>query len=233
MTTEKKNIKNIKNIILIDNNLKFKDNFCDYTNDNTLPILYSYNTKRNDLLNELNKYFLDSTIDRLCIVFSDPASDNSKTFIENDTFFTINDIQSPKDIFFNLINSNTYIDHDVYNYDASEGYSDNLFFIINLIKKFNIKNIDFLAPNSLKYYHWKKFYSILIKETNVTVGASLDNSGKLFFNCSFIDESSLTNTKKIYFNLDLFTDNYHEYLEHTVINTNGSNIYLKQDRVPG
>ena len=103
MTTDKKNIKNIKNIILIDNNLKFKDNFCDYTNHNTLPILYSYNTKRNDLLNELNKYFLDSTIERLCIVFSDPASDNSKTFIENDTFFTINDIQPPKDIFFNLI----------------------------------------------------------------------------------------------------------------------------------
>jgi DNA-binding beta-propeller fold protein YncE len=77
--------------------------------------------------------------------------------------------------------------------------SENSQFIINLIKEFNIKNIDFLACDTLNYDNWNNFYKQLSLETGVIVGASNDKTGNIKFGGDWILESTSQDIELVYF----------------------------------
>jgi len=79
-------------------------------------------------------------------------------------------------------------------------------FVIDLIKKFNIKNIDFLVCNGLGYSDWVKYFDIITKETQVVVGASNDLTGNIKYGGDWILESTNEDIKNIYW--DELVSNY-------------------------
>ena len=72
--------------------------------------------------------------------------------------------------------------------------------ITNIIKKFKIANIDFLACDTLNSQLWKNFYSMLHNATNVIVGASNDKTGNIKYGGDWIMESTSEDISTIYFN---------------------------------
>jgi hypothetical protein len=88
-------------------------------------------------------------------------------------------------------------------------YSENLQFLIDAIKEFNLKNIDFLACNTLNYSNWKNNYEILTKETGVTVGASDDPTGNIKYGGDWIMENTNEDIENIYFKSNI---QYYKYL---------------------
>jgi alpha-tubulin suppressor-like RCC1 family protein len=93
-------------------------------------------------------------------------------------------------------------------------YNENTIFIINIIKNFNIKNIDFLTCNTLSFPNWVTFYNILMMETDVIVTASNNNNGTII-NCNNYEEISI---ELIYFN----NIKYYKYL----LDFNHNNIFI-------
>ena len=86
----------------------------------------------------------------------------------------------------------------------------NFDFIKKVIANFNIKNIDFLGCNTLKYSSWTDYYNKLNSETGITVGASNDNTGNIKYGGDWVLESTGNDVKLTYWtNL---IDNYSELL---------------------
>ena len=83
------NLLNIRNIILIDKTIENPELFFSSNNNETLPIYYDYYTDRDKLLDYLEKEF--SNIDRIAFIF-DNSMMNNKYFLNNELFFTENDI---------------------------------------------------------------------------------------------------------------------------------------------
>ena len=150
------NTSNVKNLLLIDSIVSESQLFFDSSNTNTFPIIYSNNSNRDDFIKLLEDKFSNG-LERIAFVFHDNIKDG-KEFLNQELFFLEYDIQEN-------INS----------------YSANTQLLIDVTKKYGIKNIDFLACNSLNYQNWIKFYDILSKETGVIVGASNDKTGNLNF----------------------------------------------------
>jgi len=73
-------------------------------------------------------------------------------------------------------------------------------FIVELIKKFKVANIDFLACNTLQSQEWKNYYSALQRDTSVIVGASDDKTGNIKYGGDWVMESTHEDIKTIYFN---------------------------------
>ena len=125
---------NIKNIMLIDAAVSTKQIFVDSANTNTFPIIYSYSSDPNELLELLQSKF--THINRVSFVFHDPVNKN-KAFLDEKPFFTNDDLILGQSVF-----------------------SENVSFLKSLINQFSISNIDFLACNSLLYENWKTFYDV-------------------------------------------------------------------------
>jgi len=83
--------------------------------------------------------------------------------------------------------------------------------IINLLNKFNIKNIDYLGCNTLNYDEWKIYYNEIELKTNVIVGASDDKTGKLKYGGDWEMETTNENIKEKYFNSEI--ENYSYLLD--------------------
>jgi len=196
----------ITNILLIDCNVNQSNIFFQNVNSNTFPIIYSYYSNRDDLLKLLTDKFIN--LSRLSIVTHDSGIKNGKKFLNNELFFTNTD----------LINNVSV-------------YSENIIFIIDIIKKFNIKNFDYLACNTLLYDNWKSYYSILNKETSVIIGASNDSTGNIKYGGDWILESTNMDIEYIYFTNGI--ENYYETLSTLTIQSNGGTIYIKQDFING
>ena len=102
--------------------------------------------------------------------------------------------------------------------------------MIDLIKEFNIKHVDFLACNSLQYDNWNKYYDILKTNTGVIVGASNDETGNIKYGGDWVMENTSEDVKNIYFNVNI--ENYTSTLITTVaINSalsSNNYIYIKQ-----
>jgi len=111
-----------------------------------------------------------TNINRIGLCFT--SSDRSKPFLDRKPFF-------PSDII--------------------QPYSDNILLIINIIKKYNIKNIDYLACDTLNYPSWVNYYKIISEETNVVVGASSDKTGNIKYGGDWVMESDNVNIEGIYF----------------------------------
>jgi hypothetical protein len=141
----------LKNVLFIDNYVKDLETFVNSVNIFTFPIIYSRNSTKKEILELLQTKF--TSIERIAIVFIS-SLDNTKLFIDNQPFF--------------IEEEHTF-----------SPYSENVEFLLSILKEFQVKNIDFLACNTLNFPNWNKYYKILTQETGVVVGASNDLTGNL------------------------------------------------------
>jgi len=184
---ENTQINQFNNVLLIDNSIQSYDTFINAVNSDTFPITYSTNSTKIELHNLLKKIF--NKINRIGLVFTS-SEDKPKYFLDNKTLF---------------INNET------------ETYSENLQFIINIIKEFNVQNIDFLACNTLLYQNYNDYYQILTLNTQIIVGASNDKTGNIKYGGDWVLESTNQDIQNIYFNNDI---QYYNYLFDTNITIN-------------
>lgn len=168
---------NFTNILLIDNSVRNYQMFVDSVNSSTFPIVYSKNSSSLELLDLLQNNF--TTINRIGLCFNLQLK-LPTFFLDNQLFFT-NEEYLP--------------------------YSSNVQFIINIIKNFNIKNIDYLGCNTLNYSEWSNYYSIIMNETSVIVGASNDKTGNILYGGDWVMESTKEDIEFVYFttNIEYYT----------------------------
>jgi hypothetical protein len=190
----------ITNLLLIDSIVSECQLFFDSANSTTFPIIYSYNSNRDDFIQLLSDKFKKG-LDRISFVFHDNIQ-NGKSFLNQELLFSDSDISN-----------------------NASSFSPNTQLLIDTIKKFNIKNIDFLACNSLNYPNWTKFYDLLTKQTNVIVGASNDKTGNLNYGGDWVMENTNENIVNTYFTSAI--QSYSSTLA-TTISQNGGIIYIQQ-----
>ena len=131
----------IKNIILIDSNVQEYNIFSNSVNNQTLSIVYSQSSNRDELLGFIQSNF--KSIERVGLVFND-ANIDSKLFLNKELFYTKSDLELNQTVF-----------------------SSNMIFLIELIRNFQVTNIDFLVCGGLQYDSWRQYFNILNKETEV------------------------------------------------------------------
>jgi hypothetical protein len=184
---------NIKNLLLIDSIVSESQLFYDSSNSNTFPVIYSNNSNRADFIQLLENKFVNG-LERIAFVFHDNIK-NGKAFLNQELFFLED---------FNSFSPNTQL-------------------LIDIIKKFGVKNVDFLACNSLNYPNWVNFYNLLANETGVIVGASNDKTGNLKHGGNWVMENTNENVVSTYFNSNINT--YASTLASTITN-NGGTIFI-------
>jgi len=180
----------ITNVLLIDSHVKDYQTFVDSVNSNTFPIVYSIHSSKTELLPLLQTKF--THISRIGIVFTSNLG-NTQMFLDRKPLFATNET-----------------DHS----------SENLQFIVNVIKEFSVKNIDFLACNTLNYPNWVNYYQLLTQQTGVVVGASNDKTGNITYGGDWVMESTLQDIENVYFTKSI---EYYTYLldANFWANTNG------------
>ena len=166
-------------LLLIDSSVKNYEVFVNSVNSTTFPIVYSSSSSPTDLLALLNNSDFSQNLNRIGIVFT--SNGERKPFIGYKPFF-------PSDIV--------------------EPYSDNILLIINIIKQFNIKNIDYLACNTLNHPSWVNYYKIISDMTGVIVGASNDETGNIKYGGDWVMESDGINIEEIYFTSNIKSYQY-------------------------
>ena len=190
-----KNDLSYTNILLIDKDVNDYQIFYNSVNYKTFPIVYSsYRSTKTEILNLIKSKFTGFCINRIAFCF-ESSSENTKLFLDNDPFFTSND----------LLNGVTT-------------YSSNVEFIISLIHEFKIKNIDFIACNTLNYPNWVNYYNILSNKTNVIIGASNDKTGNIKYGGDWTMENTKQNIEFIYFTKSI---EFYKYL----LDTSPTKIY--------
>ena len=170
------------NILLIDNQTASYQTFVDSANSSTFPIVYSIQSSKTELLTLLQKMF--TSISRIAICFASFKEKNI-IFMDSKPLF-LNNEQTP--------------------------YSENLEFIISIIKEFSVKNIDYLACNTLNYTNWNNYYQKLSENTGVIVGASNDKTGNIKYGGNWIMESTSEDIELVYFTKNI---EYYQYLLDT------------------
>lgn len=178
------------NILLIDDSVQDYQTIVDSVNSNTMAIIYSYLSTKEDLSNVLSNF---TNISRVAFVFSSNSNNCPVMFLDNQPLFS----------FDNLIIDNN---------------SENLLFLINIFQKYNVKNVDYLACNTLNYSQWNDYYTILKniivkdsenQETTVIIGASNDTTGNIKYGGDWILENTSEDIENMYFTQNI---NYYEYL---------------------
>lgn len=178
------------NVLFINDNIPDYQNVVDSVNSTTLPIVYSCNSTRTEIIDILDKY----NIKRIGF-FNDSSS---LTFLENEPFFDIDILDN--------ISGNNYL------------------FIISLINKYNIVNIDYLACNTLNNLNYKKYYNVL--NTFCIVGASNNATGNIQYGGDWIMESTAEDIESIYFTSKI---QYYKYLLVNIANQGTGFIYNNVD----
>ena len=93
--------------------------------------------------------------------------------------------------------------------DEASPYSENVSWLISVLKEFSVKNIDFLACNTLNFPNWVNYFGVLSSNTSVVVGASNDKTGNIKHGGDWIMESTKADVKLIYFTKSI---EYYTYL---------------------
>jgi len=88
-------------------------------------------------------------------------------------------------------------------------YSENVEFILSIIREFGVQHIDYLACDTMNSPKWMNYYGILSKETTVIVGASNNKTGNLLYGGDWILESTSENVELLYFTKSI---EYYKYL---------------------
>lgn len=168
------------NILLIDSAIQDYQDIVNSVNSNTMAIVYSYSSTKEELSSILNNF---TKIERIGFAFS--FNPTSNTFLDNKLFFSI-------DLSLNIVPQ-----------------SENLLFLIDIFNKYNIKNADYLACDTLNYPEWNNYYNILISNTSTIIGASDNKTGNIKYGGDWILESTGQDIESIYFTKNI---NYYEYL---------------------
>lgn len=169
----------VTNVLLVDHYVQGYETVVKSANASTFAIGYFMKSQRSELLTLLRKKF--TKIQRIGIFFESSLG-NPKSFLQLQSLFSSNET-SP--------------------------YSPNVQFLIELIKEFQVSNIDFLACNTLQYPNWVNYFSILQSETGVVVGASNDATGNLKYGGNWVLENTHQNVEMTYFNKSI---EYYQYV---------------------
>ena len=196
------------NLLLIDQAVRDTQVFVSSANATTYPLIYSPQSTKTELHAFLQTNF--PTIDRIGLVFETSGGSSRPFFLDGQPFFNQADI--------------TYFAENIQN-----AYSENVTFMINLLKDFHVANIDYLACNTLNYPEWVNYYAILTQETNnsVVIGASNDETGNIKYGGDWVMENTSENIELIYFNESIA---YYTYLlgslsQHTIVIKNDGELY--------
>jgi hypothetical protein len=165
------------NILLIDKNVEKYQEIVNSVNSNTMAIVYSYLSRKEDLSGVLNNFV---NIDRIAFAFSSNPNNCPVTFLDNQSFF----------------------------------HHSNISFLIDIFNKYNTKNADYLACNTLQYEIWDNYYNTLTNSTTTIIGASNNKTGNLNYGGDWLLENTSENIESIY-----FTNNI-EYYTYLLDNTN-------------
>ena len=125
-----------------------------------------------------------TNISRLCLIFNSSGGD-IKMFLDMEPLFSDDN---------SIINENTQ-------------------FIIDTVKEFQVKNIDYLACNTLNYPNWVNYYETLKQNTGVTLGASDDRTGNIKYGGDWLLESTNEDIESVYFTQNI---QYYQYLLDTI-----------------
>ena len=170
----------ITNVLLVDSSLEDYQTLVDSVNSSTFSIVYSIMSSKTDLLNLLRTNF--TSISRIGIVFDVSIEGSSKMFLDMKPLFSDNEVTP---------------------------FSDSVQFIIDLLKEFNVINIDYLGCSTLNYSNWVNYYTILKENTGVILGASNDKTGNIKYGGDWLMESTSEDVEVIYFNQGI---EYYKYL---------------------
>jgi len=179
------------NVLLIDDSVQDSQIIFDSVNSNTFPVIYSRNSKKTELMELLDSKC--KSIDRIGILFNS-LGETSPLFLD------LKPLMLPD--------------------EAAAPYSENVEFMIELLKKFQVKNIDYLACNTLLYDSWKTYYAILKDQTGVIVGASNDRTGNVKYGGDWIMESTNEDIELVYFTRNI---EYYQYLFDIYTDSQGLN----------
>jgi len=179
----------VTNVLLVDHYVQGYETVVKSANASTFAIGYFMKSQRSELLALLRKKF--TKIQRIGLFFESSLG-NPKMFLQ---------LQS-------LFNSN-----------ETSPYSPNVQFLIELIKEFQVSNIDFLACNTLQYPNWVEYFSILQSETGVIVGASNDTTGNLKYGGNWVLENTHQNVENTYFNKSI------EYYQYVLDNPGWAGVF--------
>jgi len=186
------------NVLLIDSQVTNYQVFVDSVNSSTFPIVYSSVTTKGELTTLLQSYF--NNIERIALCFLGNAIQQDICFfLDFEPFFT----------------------HD--NIEGGEPSGENMEWIISTINTFHVKNIDYLACDTLQYSSWSAYYSTLTQATGVIVGASDDKTGNIKYGGDWIMESTMENIESVYFAESI---SYYSYLLDGIYNTGRNLTYI-------
>ena len=172
-----KDINKVKNLLLIDSDVQDHIKFYENSNNSTYPIIYTYNSDKEELKEILRNI---TSLERLAILTHNSSLNKEKNFLNNKNLFTEEDLKKNVNV-----------------------YSENMQFIIDLINTYKITNYDYLACETLNYATWNTYYEILKNETSVIVGASNDKTGNLKYGGNWIMESTGIDIENIYFTSEI------------------------------
>ena len=185
------------NLLLIDSTVRDYHNFVTSVKSDTFPVVYSWNSSRDDLLALVSTSGF-SNLSRIGLVFETNDDGQFKPFLNTEALFTESDSENVTP------------------------FSPNMNFLINLIQTLGILNIDYLACDTLNFNNWVKYYAILMEKTNVIVGASNDKTGNIKYGGDWVLESTGEDIENIYFTSNI---GYHTYLlaisNHSMVIING------------
>ena len=203
-----------RNAILIDNNISEYHNLSAAVGYETLVIVYSYETPKSDILAKLQTNFPNNNIERIAIC----SHEGEKRFLQNETFFDASVVQVPNPNFNNGVQEEPEFIYQ----DNGFLSNDNTQFIIQLVDKYNVQNLDYLACSSLNYEEWKDYYNFIETNTssNVVIGASDDKTGNIKHGGDWLLENTNENIKSIYFDESI---EYYKYLFSTTLYASGFN----------
>ena len=146
--------------------------FQSYVNDKSFAIVYEPDSSLLELVALLRQKF--TSVQRIAVV---SHYNNEPKFLENEPLFTHSDLTP-----------------------GVTSFSKNTQGIIDILKEFNVANIDFLACKTLTDPNWTAFYNVLQSQANgVVVGASIDDTGNLKYGGNWVMENTNEDVKLVYF----------------------------------
>ena len=185
------------NVLLIDSQVTNYQVFVDSVNASTFPIVYSSTSTKSELTALLQAHF--SNIDRIAFCFLGNAIQQDVClFLDSKPFFTHNN-----------------------NTGVVESSDENMAWMISTINSFHVKNLDYLACDTLQYSNWTAYYSALTEATGVIVGASDDKTGNIKYGGDWVMESTMENIESVYFAESI---SYYTYLLDGVYNDTVTNL---------
>lgn len=152
------------------------------------------------------------------LLLIDYAVRDYQTFVESvneDTIPFVYTLATTREELLTFIGLNTIermalVSHETQRFLGKPFYAESNFtFFVDTIRQCQIKNLDFLACDTLNNLLWKSFYDNLHTETGVLVGASDNQTGNLKYGGDWILESTCEDIELIYFTS---TIQYYKYI---------------------